>query len=85
MNSDNYGSNHQRCLLLYVSVCAIKEKQIKNYGFHFISFCYALTWTDYVKIFSVKKTFFFLSILVNKIRPKKHKYCKSLESKINVK
>ena len=51
----------------------------------FYFFFYALTWTDYVKIFSVKKTFFFLSIHVNKIRPKKHKYCKSLENKINVK
>ena len=49
----------------------------------FFSFFYALTWTDYIKIFSVRKKI--LSILVNKIRPKKHKYCKSLENKINVK
>ena len=45
MNSDNYGSNHQKCLLLYASVCAIKEKQIKNYGFHFFLFlCFDMDW-----------------------------------------
>ena len=40
-------SNHQRFLLLYVSVCVIKEQQIKNYGSHFFfHFLDALTWTD---------------------------------------
>ena len=39
-------SNHQRFLLLYVSVCTVKEKQIKNFWYHFFHFLDVLIWTD---------------------------------------
>ena len=72
MNSDNYGLKPSEIsLAMCICMCYKGEANKKLWVPFFFFFFYALTWTDYVKIFSVKKTFFFLSIHVNKIRPKK--------------
>ena len=74
-------SNHQRFLLLYVSVCTVKEKQIKNFWYHFFHFLDVLIWTDSTVLpptdifwYIIKKVFKFSNILVPSVIKSGRKY-----------